>query len=744
MSAHSTRSIRRPARRMRRIHTATFSIAGGVATLMATTASAQLKHWNAGPGNWSTAANWTPVGVPGLTNTASLGTLDGVEGDLVTLDVNAMIGALNIYDGMVLRTLNHQLVVNGSTFVDGFFDGAGGQLPSNSRLQVQNGPAPLDAVLGPVTVRNAGAVQLFGGTIQAGGVVAIESMGALQGAGTLNLTSNFPVAMRLDGFLDVTSGGMTINQLGAGRLDLGGTIAGDRTISVDANFDGAWAHLTINGTGLAAPMHDDFWIGRGNELVMNLADGWTMAAGSKIEFRGGFDDHGPGLLSGTHVTLDGAITGIWESAWGWITAPITLRDGSSTTMPAGGRLEFNSITTLHDTSITTANTNFNGFVAFNGTTTYDGTMTFGGSVRQSGPATVVGPTIIDAGRFDMDGTNNTVWTINDALTINALAIDEFNNIFDGAMTIAGPSSARLTLNLNSPTASWSVGAAPSKLSLASNGPMTTRLDGSPVRVFGLLEVTNAVRIESNTRLELGSVVSFTTPTSRLRLAGESLLAGGSFVGGGRIENQFGGTLRMAQGTSLGATDLLNEGTLRLGGAVGTGPGVAFLNNGLFDLGSVWVVELGGPVPAFEHDQLQFFGAQSTLAGVLDVRLIDLGLGQFLPSVGESFTILHAPPSSLSGAFADGPISHVPNATYVWSVVQETGRFNDTVSITVADIIPCPGDLNGDGIVDGADLGSLLNAWGGCLDCVADLNGDGVVDGADLGVLLNAWGACPLK
>jgi len=54
---------------------------------------------------------------------------------------------------------------------------------------------------------------------------------------------------------------------------------------------------------------------------------------------------------------------------------------------------------------------------------------------------------------------------------------------------------------------------------------------------------------------------------------------------------------------------------------------------------------------------------------------------------------------------------------------------------------CEGDLDGNGVVDGADLGSLLNVWG-TDDAAADLNGDGVVDGADLGILLNAWGKCP--
>ena len=52
--------------------------------------------------------------------------------------------------------------------------------------------------------------------------------------------------------------------------------------------------------------------------------------------------------------------------------------------------------------------------------------------------------------------------------------------------------------------------------------------------------------------------------------------------------------------------------------------------------------------------------------------------------------------------------------------------------------PVPGDLNGDGIVDGADLGIMLGAWGECDGCDADLNGDGTVDGGDLGVLLGNW------
>lgn len=52
---------------------------------------------------------------------------------------------------------------------------------------------------------------------------------------------------------------------------------------------------------------------------------------------------------------------------------------------------------------------------------------------------------------------------------------------------------------------------------------------------------------------------------------------------------------------------------------------------------------------------------------------------------------------------------------------------------------CVGDLNGDLVVSGADLGDLLGQWGE--NGSADLNGDLIVNGADLGVLLSNWGLC---
>jgi hypothetical protein len=55
---------------------------------------------------------------------------------------------------------------------------------------------------------------------------------------------------------------------------------------------------------------------------------------------------------------------------------------------------------------------------------------------------------------------------------------------------------------------------------------------------------------------------------------------------------------------------------------------------------------------------------------------------------------------------------------------------------------CPSDLNGDGVVNGADIGAILAFWGpNPVFAAADITRDGQVNGADLGALLSAWGPC---
>lgn len=82
---------------------------------------------------------------------------------------------------------------------------------------------------------------------------------------------------------------------------------------------------------------------------------------------------------------------------------------------------------------------------------------------------------------------------------------------------------------------------------------------------------------------------------------------------------------------------------------------------------------------------------------------------------------------------------VAGATYfirVGSPTGERGIATLDVSMTAP---PCPGDLNGNGTVDSADLTALLAAWG---TGGSDLDGDGLVGPTDLAILLGQWGTCP--
>ncbi len=54
---------------------------------------------------------------------------------------------------------------------------------------------------------------------------------------------------------------------------------------------------------------------------------------------------------------------------------------------------------------------------------------------------------------------------------------------------------------------------------------------------------------------------------------------------------------------------------------------------------------------------------------------------------------------------------------------------------------CTGDLDGDGMVNGTDLGLILGVWN-TSDPGGDLDGNGTVNGADFGLLIAGWGPCP--
>jgi len=93
-------------------------------------------------------------------------------------------------------------------------------------------------------------------------------------------------------------------------------------------------------------------------------------------------------------------------------------------------------------------------------------------------------------------------------------------------------------------------------------------------------------------------------------------------------------------------------------------------------------------------------------------------------------------SAISGLALDGETNAAPPAGPMGGDGEPGGAA--VFTFTVAR----PADLNGDGVVNGADISFILSAWGPCPipgPCPEDLNGDGAVNGADITFVLSDWG-----
>jgi hypothetical protein len=105
-------------------------------------------------------------------------------------------------------------------------------------------------------------------------------------------------------------------------------------------------------------------------------------------------------------------------------------------------------------------------------------------------------------------------------------------------------------------------------------------------------------------------------------------------------------------------------------------------------------------------------------------LAEAGGEQFVWSVQPTFT-----PDSQT-AYVTTEILGSPGFSFVYAI-----RTGDQV-------VPIPGDLDGDGIVGIVDFLALLAAWGPCpappSECPADVDGNGAVDILDFLELLSNW------
>lgn len=109
----------------------------------------------------------------------------------------------------------------------------------------------------------------------------------------------------------------------------------------------------------------------------------------------------------------------------------------------------------------------------------------------------------------------------------------------------------------------------------------------------------------------------------------------------------------------------------------------------------------------------------------------------IATVAEPFTLMVA---DLEMIVTNMLISKLTFAEAAYSSMPGLSWQNTPVGDPLAKftVLGGPGvDLTGDGLVNSADLATVLGAWGSN-DCVADLNNDGMVNATDLGILLGSW------
>ncbi len=156
-------------------------------------------------------------------------------------------------------------------------------------------------------------------------------------------------------------------------------------------------------------------------------------------------------------------------------------------------------------------------------------------------------------------------------------------------------------------------------------------------------------------------------------------------------------------------------------------------------------------PDLACDSFVTIGLQAVAAGGEDCTTLDpdfdaTGFNSGGPVSGGWYC--NNPPGGQGDA-----VNYPDNRLLVAQFVVNTGFVvSGTTTIFVGDgMIEIPGvfeclpgcseDLNGDGVVNAADLAQLLGAWGPNPGSTSDLNGDGTVNAADLAQLLGAWGPC---
>jgi T5SS/PEP-CTERM-associated repeat protein len=551
----------------------------------------------------------------------------------------------------------------------------------------------------------ASLVAIAGGVCPAGSAIAAQRVWNAPGGGALGQPSNW----------------------------LGGVVPG---LGDEGLFNLGAAY---NATLAAALTTDRFSVG-GDEFTINLGTN-TLALQRAI----GLTD--PSLAVGLQSGVEGAITFVNGDVFSIYTS-LGLAPGSLGSATVSGATSWTNNQTM-----VVGDAGVGSLSVLNGAELLTGPSRIGLASTGDGAALVSGSGATWTNGFSMrvglDGVGQV--TVNGGGFAEASAVElGYNSAGDGDAVVTGADSVlraagAMTIGRSGAGTLLVSGEGEARAGSASVGMNGGSVGGATVRdANSKWTVTNALDVGQN-----GSGM-LTIEQNGLVTASSANVSGGA--GSGSVTLTSGGTLdvQFQMGVGLGSGGLgtvsLDGGTLEAttltigpsGQLNGRGTVVANLINaglirvgapqgllgvqGSFDqstgLGGTVLVELA---PTAE---VMVINGSATLGGRLTVALAP----GFTPSPGQEFTVFSA--TSRMGEF---DTVQLPASSGGLTYTLEYRAGNAVVVVGGG----LPEDLNGDGSVDGADLGLLLGAWGPGAG-PADLNGDSIVNGADLGLLLAAW------
>lgn len=530
------------------------------------------KNWSTNSfSDWSIGSNWSPNGMPSSSDHAYVGFGLIIHDAMLNLDMDPILSGLTVSSGMFIDNRWNYLTVNGDTTVTGDNAALGGDA---TRLWLRSTSLnPYELMTHDLTVSNGAGLELIGlARVFVSGQLLVDAKSRFQGAGIVNLTSNGSVAAIIDGDISIDgNSSLTFNQLGAGRIDLDGGVAGDQIIALSFYDE----KLIINGDQLTDAFDDTFWIGNSSTLSMNLSNGWTLGNNGNLVFLGDGSADFAKLTGGT-MTVAGTIetdTAAYAPANVRFECPAIFNPSAQMNIEESGYFEFAKATTINGG---TYHETINSELIFKGTTTVNaGSFVLDGI---SGDLNFDGNTTINGGSFDAQfyGTiafNNTATVNGGTFKIDAHSDLDFNGVthikggtfntpnddtYLGVVRLNGATDYQDTVTFN--------GAATQNGPASVNAPAvihadTFDLDGeSAITAWSISAplTINATSLNEDSNVFTGSINLVSTPASSAKLIVNLTYAQSWVMAGG---------LKMT-GSGFGtATDVIAGSDVKISGPV---------------------------------------------------------------------------------------------------------------------------------------------------------------------------------